>query len=836
MKHKLLFLLLLMQLTLSQAALADTVTINYITYETNDADMTASITGYTTAPTGDLVLPNTVSWIGGEYTVTLIEDNVFCYCTALTSIELPDGVTEIEMYAFNGCTSLGLVTFPNSLIEIGIGAFYNCSSLNSIKLPETLKYIGYNAFYNCTSLSNITFPQYNKFSVEIDAFYKCPNITSEYNISGYSFQVVNNMANLISYENTPFGECIIPDSFTIDGVDCYVTTINNKAFNSCEYITSVALPKYLMQLGYNVFSNCKAIESIELPQGLDSTGLGTFYGCTSLKSVTLPDGITTIGDFAFYDCTALDSIVLPESVSTIERYAFYNCTSIRKIKIESEIPIAIEDIIFGADTYNFDIYKIAALIVPNGCVNTYKSDEYWGQFETIISEEIYESEGIQSPQYIYLMGTITEWSFDDAYRLESANLDNIFIGEITVNNSDTKNSFRFCYYTEDEKWWESPYIGSSSLNSDTSIDINLTDNKYTDKVYYYSEGLFNFTERGVYELTVNLNDMTINIEKTEDIAPDDIAPDEPEIYSEIYLIGTPTGWNINSSAYTLTSENLDNIFTANFTFATGEDNYFRFYTSLGDWSTGSIGSAEDDGIFYNATMVDDIFTGDLFSGKGCYIIEDGFYKFTVNLNTMMLTIEPGSYATIYTVGNINGWSLDATATQGALTSITDDGIYTGTLILPDSGDGYSYFRFYEELDGDWSTGTIGTMGSDDEELIIDSYGTAFTFIMAGNEGSFKVPVGTYYFIVDLNESILVLELVSEGSVEGVEVDTTKVYTVDNMLMVSGAADGAAIKVYNLNGTVVANGLVLDSTTQIELPTASGIYIVTVGNQSYMIVK
>ncbi|MFI3239601.1 MAG: leucine-rich repeat domain-containing protein, partial [Bacteroidales bacterium] len=74
------------------------------------------------------------------------------------------------------------------------------------------------------------------------------------------------------------------------------------------------------------------------------------------------------------------------------------------------------------------------------------------------------------------------------------------------------------------------------------------------------------------------------------------------------------------------------------------------------------------------------------------------------------------------------------------------------------------------------------------------------------------------------------------AVEDNLMDETKVYAIGGTLMVSGAVDGAAVKVYNLNGVNVANGVVLDGAAQVELPTASGIYIVTVGNQSYKVVR
>ncbi|MFR9627650.1 MAG: leucine-rich repeat domain-containing protein, partial [Rikenellaceae bacterium] len=134
MKKKLLFLLFTLQLTLPLTALASTITVNNITYETNNVDMTASVTGYSTTPTGDLVLPNTVSGIGGEYTITSIGSSAFSYCSSLSSIALPEGVTEIGWGTFGDCSSLTSIVLPENLTAIDSEAFYGCSQLTDIKV------------------------------------------------------------------------------------------------------------------------------------------------------------------------------------------------------------------------------------------------------------------------------------------------------------------------------------------------------------------------------------------------------------------------------------------------------------------------------------------------------------------------------------------------------------------------------------------------------------------------------------------------------------------------------------------------------------------------------
>lgn len=62
------------------------------------------------------------------YPVTRIADEAF-KGTAVTSVIVPDTVTEIGWFAFADCTSLTSVTLPASVASIGYGAFDGCPNL-----------------------------------------------------------------------------------------------------------------------------------------------------------------------------------------------------------------------------------------------------------------------------------------------------------------------------------------------------------------------------------------------------------------------------------------------------------------------------------------------------------------------------------------------------------------------------------------------------------------------------------------------------------------------------------------------------------------------------------
>ena len=79
-----------------------------------------------------------------------IANYAFNYCSSLSSITIPDGVTSIANYAFSSCSSLSSITIPDGVTSIGISAFSSCYGLAELRFlpsaPPTVS--ASNAFAN----------------------------------------------------------------------------------------------------------------------------------------------------------------------------------------------------------------------------------------------------------------------------------------------------------------------------------------------------------------------------------------------------------------------------------------------------------------------------------------------------------------------------------------------------------------------------------------------------------------------------------------------------------------------------------------------------------------
>jgi hypothetical protein len=101
----------------------------------------------------------------------------------LTSVVIPEGVTDIGELAFYGCVNLREVVFPKSLKTIREEAFGE-TALVEVLLPAGLEEIEEKAFFSCDNLRHIEVPGANTI-IGSDAFGCCDSLVEGYVGCGY---------------------------------------------------------------------------------------------------------------------------------------------------------------------------------------------------------------------------------------------------------------------------------------------------------------------------------------------------------------------------------------------------------------------------------------------------------------------------------------------------------------------------------------------------------------------------------------------------------------------------------------------------------------------------
>ena len=130
-------------------------TTNFASMEVDGIEVTAVTSTYTFTTTGEHTVKFTLE------DTTTIGDSAFRGSlfnnSNLTSIVIPDSVTNIGKYAFAYCDGLTSVVIPDSVTTIGDSAFYDCTSLTSVTIGSGVTSIGNYAFQYCKYLTSITY-------------------------------------------------------------------------------------------------------------------------------------------------------------------------------------------------------------------------------------------------------------------------------------------------------------------------------------------------------------------------------------------------------------------------------------------------------------------------------------------------------------------------------------------------------------------------------------------------------------------------------------------------------------------------------------------------------
>ena len=245
---------------------------------------------------GELILPSNPNDGDYDFTLTTIGEYSF-FNNELTSVEIPNSVTEIGEAAFEACIGLKSIEIPNSVTSIGWKAFMDCSGLTSVEIPNSVTSIRDYAFYGCNSLTSVTIPQsVNELYCPFPA---CENL-KEIIVEDGNEYYVSEKGVLYNHDKTCIIQC--PGGKSEYELPNTVTKIGQSAFYGCSGLTSMEISSSVTSIDLCAFFNCRGLTSVVIPSSVSELAWSAFYGCSSLTSVAIGCSITQIGPNTFINC------------------------------------------------------------------------------------------------------------------------------------------------------------------------------------------------------------------------------------------------------------------------------------------------------------------------------------------------------------------------------------------------------------------------------------------------------------------------------------------------------------------------------------------------------
>lgn len=448
----------------------------------------------------EILLPNTITSIGNE---------AFEACEKLTSVDLSKTKTAtIGVKGFAYCGNLSKIQFPTTLTLIDDGAFAEDKNLRSVQnLEKTIvSKIGYGVFEGCSNLSSVKLPQ-TLSTLGESAFEGCSNLTA---VSGFENTAVKIL------EARTFANC---SSLSTLSLARGLTEIGTEALIGCSILRNLDTlsTTKVTKIGVRALKDTAGLTSISLPtstfvsfaqSAFENSGvqkINNLKNCSKFKS---------FGASSFMN-SGLKEIEFPNCTFSIEASAFKNCTALTKATFNSKTAPTAQETSFEGTTSALQVY------IPNGSIDAYAPLSLGGLhnkgfssgFDTTLSDynvvEYIESTGTQyidtgltmeksTTMRMEISAQLTSngnWAGVNGYMQHQASLGGgskgLFVvdynGNTHIENVYFNNTLK---YTQD---WTSAYSGAKNKvavigmgNAENTWWTNISSNRYAQvgKWYY----------------------------------------------------------------------------------------------------------------------------------------------------------------------------------------------------------------------------------------------------------------------------------------------------------------------------------------------------------------
>ena len=228
-----------------------------------------------------LRFPSTLSFIG---------QNAFMYSgLEYISFELSNSYESIDPFSFKLATNLSSITFNNNTKIIRKNAFEG-TALTSINLPLSIEELDESCFQDNLKLVNFTIQSgSNLKNFSFGVFKGCHNLEkiecleeTNFKVDNYALFDIGLTKLLVVPPASPVRFFYLPST---------VTVISQNSFYGCSNISYIMIPDNSVEIIESfAFENCNNLRIINIPKCVKRINYNAFSGCTSLKcGVTVDD-------------------------------------------------------------------------------------------------------------------------------------------------------------------------------------------------------------------------------------------------------------------------------------------------------------------------------------------------------------------------------------------------------------------------------------------------------------------------------------------------------------------------------------------------------------------
>lgn len=207
-----------------------------------------------------VTIPSQVAINGITYKVSSIAEKALTGNKKITSISIPDSVTEIGKYAFKGCTSLVKASGCKKVRMIYEEAFYGCTSLTTvggtsyrITLPSA-EMIGVRSFRDVSSVRRIYISSPELTTIKKGAFRGCT--------SAYKFNTVSQKLNTIG-KYAFYGDSSLK-TLIFRSTELTKSKVGSKAFKGIKSTAAFSVQANYMEAYRSIFRNSGAAGTIKM--------------------------------------------------------------------------------------------------------------------------------------------------------------------------------------------------------------------------------------------------------------------------------------------------------------------------------------------------------------------------------------------------------------------------------------------------------------------------------------------------------------------------------------------------------------------------------------------